>query len=200
MEKKANTNYDIHELLSRRWSPRAFQDKEIEPEKLLQLFEAARWSASCANEQPWRFIVGVKGHGQTYQKIWETLDEGNQVWCKLAPVLLLLVTKKTFERNGKPNAWAEYDLGQAAAHLSIQATAVGLHVHQMAGFNQALARVAFSVSDDYEVKTAMAIGYIGDPDLLPDYLKKREVAERSRKELRELVFSESWNKVSFILD
>lgn len=200
MEKKANTNYEIHELLSRRWSPRAFLDKEIEQEKLLTLFEAARWSASCANEQPWRFIVGVKGHGQTYQKIWETLDEGNQVWCKLAPVLLLLVTKKTFERNGKPNAWAEYDLGQAAAHLSIQATAVGLHVHQMAGFNADRARVAFSVPDDFEVKTAMAIGYIGEPDLLPDHLKKRELAERSRKELRGMVFSESWSKVSFILD
>lgn len=200
MEKRAITRFEIHDLLSRRWSPRSFQDKPLKHSQLNKLFEAARWSASCANEQPWRFIVGVKGSGQTYQKIFDTLDEGNQVWCKLAPVLLLLVTHKTFERNGKPNAWAEYDLGQAAAHLSIQATAEGLHVHQMAGFNAARARVAFSVPADYEVKTALAIGHIGEPDLLPEHLKKRELAERSRKAMNDLVFSETWGRVSSILD
>jgi len=200
MKKRANTQFPINELLEKRWSPRAFKGKAVEKDKLKKVFEAARWSASCFNEQPWRFIIGVKNKDKTYDNIFNSLAEGNQSWCKFAPVLILLASKKTFTYNGKPNNWSAYDLGQAAAYISVQATAEGLHVHQMAGFNQSKVRVMFSVPEDFEIITAMAIGYIGDPEILPDELKKSELAERKRNQMNSQLFSVKWGKTSSILD
>jgi len=200
MKKQANTQFPINNLLEKRWSPRAFSDKAVEEDKLKKVFEAARWSASCFNEQPWRFIIGVKDKDNTYDNIFNTLVVGNQIWCKFAPVLVLLAAKKNFTYNGKPNNWSTYDLGQAAAYISVQATAEGLHVHQMAGFNQSKVRVMFSVPEDFEIITAMAIGYIGDPEILPDELKKSELAERKRNQMNSQLFSVKWGKTSSILD
>ncbi|NOX88899.1 MAG: nitroreductase family protein [Calditrichaeota bacterium] len=194
MDKSANTQPAVHELIRKRWSPRAFDNREVEPEKLERLFEAARWSASCFNEQPWRFIVGVRGRDETYSKIFGTLAEGNKIWCRHAPVLVLLAGKKLFSRNGKPNDWYLYDLGQAAAYISVQATAEGLYVHQMAGFDARKAQTLFRVPDDYRVFTAMAIGYLGNPEILPEDLKKSESAPRERIELKNLVFAEKWGE------
>lgn len=194
MNKEAAASVEIHDLIKKRWSPRAFSSKPVETEKLQRLFEAARWSASCFNEQPWRFILGLKDRGQAYKKIFETLAEGNKIWCRNVPVLVLLIAKKTFSHNGKANLWHQYDLGQAAAYLSLQATAEGLYVHQMAGFNPSKARELFSIPDDFEPFTVMAIGYLGQPDQLPDDLKEMETAARTRMQSNKFVFSEIWGK------
>ncbi len=186
MDKEAQTDLQINELIRKRWSPRAFSEKNVDQEKLERIFEAARWSASCFNEQPWRFIVGVKGQDEKYRKLFDTLAEGNQVWCKSVPVLLIIAGKKTFSINGKPNQWYSYDCGQAAAYISMQAMTEGLYVHQMAGFNAAKVRTAFSLSDDLNPVTAMAIGYIGDPETLPDNLKKTELSKRERRPYKDM--------------
>ena len=192
MNKEAVTPLKIHELIKKRWSPRAFSLQAVKTEKLRRLFEAARWSASCFNEQPWRFIVGLKNQGQAYEKIFETLVEGNKVWCKNVPVLTLLIAKKTFTHNGKANIWSSYDLGQAAAYISLQATAEGLFVHQMAGFDAAMARKLFSIPDNFVPLTVMAIGYLGSPDHLPEDLRKMEMAARLRLQSNKIIFNETW--------
>jgi nitroreductase len=194
MNKQAQTRLPIHELLAERWSPRAFSEKLVEPDKLLKLFEAARWSASCGNEQPWRFMAGIKDRDETWTKIFRCLDEGNQVWCQRAPVLLLLSSKMTFISDNSYNQWHLYDLGQTAAYISVQAFEDGLFVHQMAGFDKDIARQAFNIPADYEIATTMAIGYRDNPSVLPEKLQKREMAERRRRELTELVFTETWGK------
>ncbi len=193
-KKEAQTSIKIHPLIKQRWSPRAFSEKPVEEEKLTSLFEAARWSASCFNEQPWRFVVGIKGKGSSYQRIFDCLAEGNQLWCQYAPVLILLCAKKTFTHNQKDNKWAFYDLGQAAAYISFQAMAEGLYVHQMAGFDPQKARNAFNIPDDFVPFTVMALGYLGDPDILPDNLKKSELGSRQRIPMKEIVFSENWGQ------
>lgn len=192
--KEAQTTIQIQPLIKRRWSPRAFSERPVEKEKLIRLFEAARWSASCFNEQPWRFIVGIKGQRQSYQKIFDSLAEGNQLWCKFAPVLILLCAKTTFSHNQKKNKWAFYDLGQAAAYISMQAMAEGLYVHQMAGFDPEKVNSSFAIPNDFEPFTVMALGYLGDADILPETLKKSELSLRERKPLTELVFSKNWNQ------
>lgn len=186
MDKEAQTGLKILEIIKKRWSPRAFSDRAVEEDKLERIFEAARWSASCFNEQPWRFIVGIKGQDEKYRKIFDTLAEGNQVWCKSLPVLLIIVGKKTFSGNDKPNQWYSYDCGQAAAYISMQAMTEGLYVHQMAGFNAARVRTAFNLPDDLDPVTAMAVGYIGDPETLPDDLKKMELSKRVRRPYKDL--------------
>ena len=134
MPKVAETRYPIHELLRERWSPRAFADRMVEPEKLRSLLEAARWAPSSSNEQPWSFIVATKEHAGEYERLLSCLVEGNVRWAQHAPVLMLSVATLVFERNQKPNRHAFHDVGLAVENLIIQGTALGLFVHQMAGF------------------------------------------------------------------
>ena len=187
MKKEAITNLNLQSLLKERWSPRSFSSKVPSSENLATILEAARWAPSCNNEQPWRILLGIKGENSHYDKILETLAEGNQVWAKTAPVLIILYTKKTFTRNGKPNNWAEYDAGQAAAHMSVQAMDLNIYVHQMAGFDRDLAAGLINTDEDLLPVTAMALGYIGDADQLPEDIKKRELAPRSRKKLTDII-------------
>lgn len=196
MQKLADTTYPIHELLQQRWSRRAFADRMVEPEKLLSLLEAARWAPSSYNEQPWHFIVATKEHPTEYERLLGCLVEGNIAWARHAPVLMLSIAQLAFERSGKPNRHAFHDVGLAVENLVIQATALGLGVHQMAGFQIQKAREVFGIPDSHEPVTAIAIGYPGDPEALPDNLRTRELAPRTRKALHEFVFTGRWGHVA----
>jgi len=182
----------VEHLILRRWSPRVYADKEVPAAELKRLFEAARWAASSSNEQPWRFIVGRRGD-ETYQKIFNALVEFNQSWAKSAPVLVLAVAKMTFTAKGTSNRYGLHDTGAAMANLALQATVDGLHTHSMAGFDNEQMRASFAIPSDYELGAVTAIGYFGDPENLPDHLRKMEVSPRQRKPLEEFVFS-AWEK------
>jgi nitroreductase len=190
--KHAPETTGVEDLIRRRWSPRIFSDQEVPSEELTRLFEAARWAASSSNEQPWRFIVGRRGD-ETYKKIFDSLVEFNQMWVKTAPVLMVSIAKKTFTSNGSPNRYAMHDVGAASATLALQATADGLHIHSMGGFDQEQVRASFAIPSDYEIGAAIALGYFGNPDDLHERMRKNEVAPRERKPLEALVFSE-WEK------
>lgn len=180
------------EPILHRWSPRAFADRDVPAEDLKRGFEAARWAASSSNEQPWRFVVGRRGD-ETFRKIFDTLAPGNQVWAKNAPVLILSVARKHFAQNGHANRHSWHDTGAAMANFGVQITALGLHSHSMAGFDHEMAQAAFRIPDDFETVAVTAVGYFGNLDSLPDYLRQREETPRQRKDLKELVFSE-WEK------
>lgn len=196
MEKPAETKYPIHDLLRRRRSPRAFADRRVEPEKLRSLLEAARWAPSSYNEQPWSFIVATKENPIEYERLLSCLVEGNIQWAQRAPVLMLSVAKLYFDRNRKGNRHAFHDVGLAIENLVIQATALGLFVHQMAGFHVEKARELFNIPDGYEPVAMMALGYLGDSETLPDQLRERELAPRTRKPLKEFVFTGYWGQTS----
>lgn len=199
MEKPAITNHEIHPLIAQRWSPRAFDSKLVETEKLAQLFEAARWTPSCFNDQPWTFIVATKDDTVNYQKMLDCLVPANIVWAQVAPVLGLVVAQKTFKHNGKPNAWGEYDAGQAAATLVLQATALNLVAHQMGGFDAAKAIATFNIPETARPVAAIAIGYAGETSNLPADLQERENAPRDRHPLSSFVFTSTWgNSAPFV--
>jgi nitroreductase len=193
LKKPAETSTPIHDLIAHRWSPRAFDSKPLEPEKLRTLFEAARWAPSSYNAQPWYFIVGTKDRPENYNRVLESLIEFNQGWAKQAPVLALSVAKLKFD-DGKPNRHAFHDVGQAAANLSLEAEALGLSVHQMAGIEPEKARKLFNIPADYEAVAGIALGYAGDPASLSEELRKRELAPRQRKPLDSFVFTGQWGK------
>lgn len=195
MEKPADTQYPIHDLLKRRWSPRAFAERPVEAEKLRSLFEAARWAPSSNNEQPWRFLVATKENQMDYDRLFNCLVEGNRKWAHLAPVLTLSVATLTFD-DGTVNRHAFHDTGMAVENLVIQATALGLAVHQMAGFQVDKARAEFKIPDGYEPVAMIAIGYLGDPSILPDKLRQREFNPRTRRPIAEFVFGEEWSRPS----
>jgi nitroreductase len=193
-QKLADTLPGVHDLIRTRWSPRAFSDREVSSEDLKTIFDAARWAASSNNEQPWRFLVARKSDGAAYDKILNILVPFNQAWAKSAPVLLIMAAKRTFSHNGTPNRYNIHDAGQALAHVFLQATALGLHAHGMAGFDYDRARMELGIPDDYDLGAAVALGYLGSPDQLDEKNRKSELAKRTRKPLNEIVFGAEFGK------
>ncbi|ADR21799.1 hypothetical protein MATR_05680 [Marivirga tractuosa] len=185
------------DLIKKRKSPVAFSDKEVTKDQLEQLFEAARWAASCFNEQPWRFVVATRDQGDHYKKVLNGIHPHNQTWAQNAPVLMLTFAKKTFDKNGKPNMHSWHDLGLAVGNMSAQATAMGLYVHQMAGIVRENILNDFDIPDDYDVVSGIAIGYKLDIEDVPEDLIARETKERTRKPLNEIVFDNEWSESSF---
>ena len=167
MEKPADAQHPIHDLLKRRWSPRAFSEQPVESEKLHMLFEAARWAPSSNNEQPWRFIVAIKDNETEWTRLLACLVEGNRKWAYRAPVLILSVASLNFQDDSTPNRHAFYDTGMAVENLVLQATALGLVAHQMAGFDVEKARADLKIPSGYEPVALIAVGYPGDIVSLP---------------------------------
>ena len=190
--KHATAAVAVEQLLLQRWSPRAFADKPVSDADLKSIFTAAGWAASSYNEQPWRFIVGRKGDA-VWQKIFDCLMPLNQGWAAAAPILYVSFAKKTFSHNNAPNGVYVHDVGAASANASLEATALGLHTHGMAGFDRDKIRAAFNVPEEFDPVACWAIGYLGDPGLLPDALKNMELQARQRKPLSEIVFG-NWGE------
>ena len=195
--KRAEADHPILDLIQQRWSPRAFANKPVETDKLLSVLEAARWASSSNNRQPWRFLITHRGE-EGFDRLVGCLREGNVAWAQRAPVLLLSLAEMKFPaRNDKPardNRHALHDVGAAVGNLVLQATALDLYVHQMAGFYPEKAAHAFGIPNDVEPVTVLALGYLGDPDDLPEPLRERELAERMRQPLRTLVFAERFGE------
>lgn len=194
MSKVTPIAYEIHDVLSKRWSPRAFSDRSVPVEVLRSLLEAARWAPSCFNEQPWRFMVARREQKEAFAEALSCLNEKNQSWAKEAGVLLMTAAKKTFSSNGNENAHSWHDVGLAVGMLTAQATALGLGMHQMAGFSKEKARETFQVPEGFEPVTMIAIGYTGDPEQLPEGLKEKELAPRTRHNQSAFVFSARWGE------
>jgi len=190
--KEAKTDYPVHELLANRWSPLSFADEPVTDAELHSLLEAARWSASSFNEQPWSFLVARKADAEAHARMVACLVDGNQVWAKGAPLLMISVAKVRFARNDKPNRHAWHDVGAAAASLALQATAMDLYVHQMAGIHVDRTREAYGVPEGYEPVAALAVGRLGSVEALPENLASRETAPRTRKPQSDFVFFDAW--------
>jgi nitroreductase len=193
MDKQAKTDHEIHTLLKERWSPLAFEPREMPDATLRSLLEAARWAPSCFNDQPWFFLVAQRQRPDEFEKMLSCLVEANQAWAKNASVLMITAVRTTFERNGKPNRFASHDLGLAVGGMLVQATSMGLIVHQMGGFDPQRSRELYSIPEGYDPQTAIALGYMGDPDQLSDKLRVREQEPRSRKPQQGFVFSGAWD-------
>jgi nitroreductase len=186
----------VHDLIKERRSPLAYSERSVGREELRSLLEAARWAASSYNQQPWHFIVATKEDPREYERLLGCIVPANALWAASAPVLMLSVAKLTYDSNGSPNRHALYDVGQATANLAIQATALGLALHQMGGFDMERAREEFQIPEGYEPVAAIAVGYPGDPASLPESLRARASAPRTRRELGEFVFTGRWGKTS----
>lgn len=188
MSYNGQESLDIFQLIRKRWSPRAFSGEAVEEHKILSLVEAARWSPSASNEQPWRFVIGRKGD-EKYQKIYEALDDWNKEWVnEVPPVLVLNLAKKHLEHNGKVNPTAQYDLGQAVFAMVLEAFHLGMIAHEMSGFDHKKVMELFSISDEYEPVSVTVFGYHGDDKQLNEAFYRREHRERVRKPIEDLLF------------
>lgn len=192
MRKPAITAFPLHPLIAERWSPRAFAATPLADEELGALLEAVRWAPSAFNEQPWRLIVARRGEGDGWQHLFDTLSDGNQVWCARVPVLILSVAVLLRRRDGQPNRTAQHDLGLATAQLMLQARALGLATHAMAGFDRERARAIFAIPEGCEPVAVIAVGRQDRPEILPEPVRARELAPRERLELDAIAFGGAW--------
>jgi nitroreductase len=183
-------------MIGERWSPRVFSERIPEDEKLCSLFEAARLAPSAHNAQPTRFLLARKHRGSAHSRLFDCLDEKNRVWADSAPVLILAaVMRKRFSQHDGalvPYSHFMHDLGLAVMSLILQAQALGLYTHPMAAFDPEQARAAFEVPPLFEPAMVIAVGYLGDPERVPEALREREHSRRYRRPLEELVYEEHW--------
>ena len=194
IDKTADTQVPIHELIASRWSGRAYDpDRPVEREKLTAILEAARWAPSCFNDQPWRYLVWDRFRDpDNWQQALACLAEKNQGWAQRAPLLMLATAGTAFSHNNKPNRWGQYDTGAASENICLQAAALGLMAHQMGGFDVDRVRVVFAIPDAYDCMAMITIGYAGDPTLLDEDLRQAELDSRSRQPLEKHFYESSW--------
>ncbi len=184
MIKEAITETPVHGLIKRRWSPRAFSNDSIEPEEIKTLLEAASWAPSAMNAQPWRYVAAQKGTA-TFQKMWECMMPGNQIWTDKVAVIILSIGIKTYE-NGAENKTFMHDVGLANANLVTQGISMGIFSHFIGGFNPDKARTQFKLAENEVPICFIALGYLGDAEQLEEPFKSRELAPRSRKAVDEI--------------
>jgi len=196
ISKTIDTSAPIHDLLAQRWSGVSYDPaRAVDPEDLLKLAEAARWAPSCFGDQPWRFLICSKQQQpEAWQKALGCLSEGNQPWCQHAPVLIIACCDTLFVHNDKPNAYGPYDTGAAALSICLQAAALGLMTHQMAGFSADKVRGEFAIPERYRVLSMMTAGYQLPEATLPEKFRERELKPRARSPLASRFFAGSWGE------
>jgi len=179
-------DHDISPLFVNRWSPRAMSGEEIGREELMRMFEAGRWAMSSMNNQSWRFLYAFRDTPH-WEKFFGLLTPNNQGWCKNAAALIVVVSKKTFDFNGKPARTHSYDTGAAWYSIALQGSMMGLVVHGMQGFDYDRAASELGVTDEYQVEAMAAVGRPGSKEDLPLALQEREVPSQ-RKKVEEIAF------------
>ena len=196
LKKPAQTSRPIHDLLARRWSTRAFDAaKPVSREQLIALLEAGRWAPSCNGDEPWRYLIWDKSRDPAgWQKAFDILSENNRKWVMNVPLLMLSCSGSIFGATGKPNRWGQHDTGAASVSMALQATAMGLMVHQMGGFDADKARAAFGIPAEYTPMAMIAVGYQASADVLDEETKAKELKPRGRKLLADKFFEGGWGK------
>lgn len=182
------TKYPILDVFLARRSSRALSDESISDQELMTLFDAARWAQSSYNNQPWRFIYARKNTAQ-WQTFFNFLVSANQVWAKDAQVLVVVLSKNTFDYNNKPSRTHSFDTGAACQNMALQGAFLDIVVHGMEGFDYQKARTELEIPDVYEIQAMFAIGKIGQLSHLPENLQSKEVPSE-RKPLDEIVFQD----------
>jgi nitroreductase len=187
----------ILEIIQERWSPYSFSPAPVELFKLKAMFEAAGYAPSCNNEQPWAFVFTTLEDKDIFNDFIGFMVDGNKIWAKNAYAIAISFARTRFSQSGKPNRWAFHDTGMAVAHLLLQAQALDVHVHQMAGYSIEKVKEYFKLGDDIEPIAMMAIGYLGDGSLISPELLKRDEKRRPRRGVNEYVFKNSLTNPAF---
>jgi nitroreductase len=192
IEEYRTLEFGADPLFLERWSPRAMNGEAIGRDELMRLFEAARWAPSAFNNQPWRFIYALRGSDH-WPPFFDLLVEANRLWAVHAGALVVIVSKRSFDYNGKPSRTHSLDTGAAWGSLALQGSLSGLVVHGMQGFDYDRAAELLGIGDGFQVEAMAAIGRPGETAELPEELQEREIPS-SRKEFSETVFEGKFNE------
>jgi len=185
MRHARSSGFPIASQFLERWSPRAFADRPVTEEQVLTTLEAARWAPSASNLQPWRFVYAVRGTPE-FDTLLALLVPFNQGWAKEAGALVFIASVTSFD-GARQNMTHSFDAGSAFMSLSLQAHAMGLVAHGMAGIDFDKAPAALNLPANLKLEAAVAIGYQGEAASLPDALRARETPSQ-RQALADMAF------------
>ena len=189
--KRAVTQFPVIEEIKKRWSPRAFDTKKsITRDDINTILEAASWAPSAMNEQPWRYVVALKEETEKFNAVVNCLFDANTLWAKNAAALVVSFAKLTYSSNGKTNSAALHDVGMANQNMLLQAASMDIYTHVMGGFDKEKVKEVFKTEPDMQPVVIIALGSLGNPEDLPEPLKVREIAARTRKNIEEIVLPE----------
>lgn len=194
------TDHPVLDEIRLRWSPVCFDGQPVAADTLRSLLEAARWAASCFNDQPWHFVAASRDDPPAFEALLACLVDANREWAQHAGALVLVVARQQFRHNGKANAWSWFDCGQATAHLMLESVHQGLRAHAMAGFDAAAARSAFDLPDEMDPSCFVAIGQVGQHPDHSESLRERDAAENQRLPLTDLVSRATLGDVNPVVD
>ena len=180
------TEYPIQEIFTSRWSARAFSSEPVSDNELMSLFEAARWAQNSFNNQPWRFIYSRNG-SESWPTFLDLLEPGNKIWAQNARVLMVVVSKKTFDYDGRPSITHTFDTGAAAQNMALQGASMEIVCHGMEGFDYDKAKQVFKIPAEYQVEAMFAVGKLGNKEELPEKIRARETPS-GRKPIKDFVF------------
>ena len=183
--KEANTEFEVLEIIRKRWSPRSFSSESVSITEVETMIEAASWAPSAMNEQPWRFAVARREDEKHFEKLVSLLYEGNYRWAKYAAVLMVVVGSNRYERNGKLNVNMAHDTGMATQNLLLQGVSMGIYGHVMEGFDKEKASETLGLGDGMKPLSMIALGKLGDPNKLEEPYLTRELAKRSRRPVKD---------------
>lgn len=187
----------ILEIIQERWSPYAFSPAPVEEYKLKAIFEAAGFAPSANNEQPWMFVYATRDDEKIFGTYLEFLADSNKIWASNAYALVISMARTKFSHNSKPNRFAFHDTGMAVSNLLLQAIALDIYLHQMGGYSVEKVKRYFKLNDDIEPVAMMALGYLGDGDLLSPELMAKDEKRRPRKFVNEYVFKKDFSGEGF---
>lgn len=194
IEKLAQTSVEIHELLARRWSLRAFDiTRQVSDEQILSICEAGRWAPSCYGDEPWRFVVwDIFQNKEAYLEAFDCIGEWNQRWVRTAPVLMASFADDRFRKNLEPNRWSEHDTGLATQNILLQAFALGLGAHPFGGFDGEKLKIKFKIDSRFTPMSMIAIGYRTSHEILDEEHAANEIKPRFRRPLGDTFFINKW--------
>ena len=191
-QRKRQSSFKINPLILNRWSPESMTGEELDDETVMSLFEAARWAPSSYNNQPWRFIY-AKRNTPYWSNLFDLLAEPNKVWAKDAALLIVVLSGKNFDHNGKYSITHQYDTGAAWENLALEASTRDLVAHGMQGFDYQKARLDLGVPDTFDVMAMVAVGKTGPKENLPINLQGKEIPN-DRKPLEKITMEGAFKK------
>ena len=148
-------NMNIKEAIEKRRAYRSFEPYKITKDLISDLAECAQISASCFNNQPWKYIFVYEK--QMLDKLHEALSSGND-WAKKGSMIIVVLGKKDDDCVIHDRIYYRFDIGLATAQMILRATELGLIAHPIAGYSPKKTREILNIPDEYDVIALVIVG------------------------------------------
>ena len=167
---------DVKEAIRKRRAYRSLIPVKITDELIKDFAECAQITASCFNNQPWRYVFVYER--EMLNKMHETLSTGNE-WVKKASMIIAVLGKQEDDCVIRDRIYYRFDIGMATEAIILRATELGLVAHPIAGYSPKKTREVLNIPEDIDVITLVIVGKHSDK--IDSVLSEKQIeAEKKR--------------------